>query len=161
MDDFDVVLGMEFLLEHKVIPMPLAKCLVITDRNPTVIPASIKQPVCHSIPRRPSGLQHKPRGTQSTLEAGVRQAATKPTISMDSDKIKAIQEWKVPTSVSDLRSFLGLANYYRRFVEGFSRRAAPLIELLKKDHTWSWSDDSQMAFEDLKTTMTRGPVLGL
>ena len=44
MDDFDVVLGMEFLLEHKVIPMPLAKCLVITDCNPTVIPASIKQP---------------------------------------------------------------------------------------------------------------------
>ncbi|XP_022972954.1 uncharacterized protein LOC111471473 [Cucurbita maxima] len=50
-------------------------------------------------------------------------------ISMDSDKIKAIQEWKVPTSVSDLRSFLRLANYYRRFVEGFSRRAAPLTEL--------------------------------
>ena len=44
MDDFDVVLGMEFLLEHKVIPMRLAKCLVITDHNPTVIPASIKQP---------------------------------------------------------------------------------------------------------------------
>ena len=44
MDDFDVVLGMEFLLEHKVIPMPLAKCLVITDHNPTVIPASIKKP---------------------------------------------------------------------------------------------------------------------
>ena len=43
MDDFDVVLGMEFLLEHKVIPMSLAKCLVITDRNPTVIPTSIKQ----------------------------------------------------------------------------------------------------------------------
>ena len=43
-DDFDVVLGKEFLLEHKVIPMPLTKCLVITDRNPTVIPASIKQP---------------------------------------------------------------------------------------------------------------------
>ena len=43
MDDFDVVLGMDFLLEHKVIPMPLAKCLVITDHNPTVILASIKQ----------------------------------------------------------------------------------------------------------------------
>jgi len=57
-------------------------------------------------------------------------------ISMDSDKIKAIQEWKVPTSVSELRFFLGLANYYRRFVEGFSRRAAPLTELLKKDHPW-------------------------
>ena len=82
-------------------------------------------------------------------------------ISIDSDKIKAIQEWKVPTSVSELRSFLGLANYYRRFVERFSRRAAPLTELLKKDHPWSWSNDCQMAFENLKTTMTRGPVLGL
>ena len=44
MDDFDVVLGMDFLLEHKVIPMPLAKCLMITDHNLTVIPASTKQP---------------------------------------------------------------------------------------------------------------------
>ena len=82
-------------------------------------------------------------------------------IGMDSDKIKAIQEWKVPTSVSDVRSFLGLANYYRRFVEGFSRRAASLTELLKKDHPWSWSNKCQMAFEDLKATMTRGPILGL
>ena len=80
---------------------------------------------------------------------------------MDSDKIKAIQEWKVPTSVSDVRSFLGLTNYYRRFIEGFSRQAAPLTELLKKDHPWSWSNKCQMAFEDLKATMTRGPVLGL
>ena len=79
---------------------------------------------------------------------------------MDSDKIKAIQEWKVPTSVSEMLSFLGLANYYRRFVEGFSR-ATPLTELLKKDHPWSWSNDCQMGFENLKTTMTRGPVLRL
>ena len=82
-------------------------------------------------------------------------------ISMDSVKIKAIKEWKIPTSISDVRSFLGLAKYYRRFVEGFSRRAAPLTELLKKDHPWSWSNKCQMAFEDLKATMTRGPILGL
>ena len=44
MNDFDVVLGMEFLLEHKVIPMPLAKCLIVTNNNPTVVPADIKQP---------------------------------------------------------------------------------------------------------------------
>ena len=58
-------------------------------------------------------------------------------IGMDKDKIKAIQEWKIPTSVSDVQSFLKLANYYRRSVEGFSRRAAPLTELLKKNHPWS------------------------
>lgn len=46
-------------------------------------------------------------------------------IRMDMDKVKAIQEWKAPTNVSELRSFLELANYYRRFVEGYSRRAAP------------------------------------
>ena len=82
-------------------------------------------------------------------------------IGMDSDKIKAIQEWKVPTSVSDVRSFLRLANYYRRFVEGFSRRAAPLTELLKKDHPWSWSNKCQMTFEHLKATIMKGLVLGL
>ena len=65
-------------------------------------------------------------------------------ISMDSNKIKAIQEWKTPTSISDVRSFLGLANYYRRFVEGFLRRAAPLTEFMKKDHPWSWSNECQI-----------------
>lgn len=62
-------------------------------------------------------------------------------ISMDSDKVKVIQEWRVPTFVTELRSYLGLANYYRRFIEGFSRRAAPLTELLKKNVTWHWSDE--------------------
>ena len=80
---------------------------------------------------------------------------------MDSDKIKAIQEWKIPTFVSDVRSFLGLTNYYRRFIEGFSLRATPLTELLKKDHPWLWSNECQMALEDLKATMTRGPALEL
>ena len=60
-------------------------------------------------------------------------------IRTDSDKSNAIQEWRVPTSVTELCSFLELANYYRQFIEGFSRRAVPLIELLKKDTTWQWS----------------------
>ena len=53
-------------------------------------------------------------------------------IRMDMEKVRAIQEWKTPTNVKEIRSFLGLANYYRRFIEGFSRRATPLTELLKK-----------------------------
>ena len=54
------------------------------------------------------------------------------SIRMDQDKVKAIQEWQPPSSVSELRSFLGLANYYRRFVEDYSKIATPLTELLKK-----------------------------
>ena len=53
-------------------------------------------------------------------------------IRMDLEKVRAIQEWKAPTNVKELRSFLGLANYYRRFLDGYSRRATPLTELLKK-----------------------------
>ncbi|KAA0057109.1 reverse transcriptase [Cucumis melo var. makuwa] len=56
-------------------------------------------------------------------------------IGMEEGKIAAIRDWAMPKSVSELRSFLGLANYYRRFVEGFSKRASPLIKLLKKTFT--------------------------
>ena len=82
-------------------------------------------------------------------------------IRMDLGKVRAIQEWKAPSGVRELRSFLGLANYYRRFVEGYSRRATPLTELLKKGVTWNWSDRCQGAFEDLKDAMMRDPVLAL
>ena len=78
---------------------------------------------------------------------------------MDMEKVRAIQEWKTPTNVKEIRSFLGLANYYRRFIEGFSRRATPLTELLKKGIAWKWSDRCQASFEDLKAAMMKDPVL--
>lgn len=55
---------------------------------------------------------------------------------MDESKIRAIQEWEAPTKVIELRSFLGLANYYRRFISGYFAKAAPLTELLKKNKPW-------------------------
>ncbi|KAJ7971439.1 Retrotransposon protein, putative, Ty3-gypsy subclass [Quillaja saponaria] len=82
-------------------------------------------------------------------------------VRMDLDKVKAIQEWKTPTSVTELRSFLGLANYYRRFVEGYSSRVAPLTELLKKGTVWHWGEPCQTAFEDMKLAMINDPVLAL
>ncbi|XP_068649054.1 uncharacterized protein [Aristolochia californica] len=67
----------------------------------------------------------------------------------------------VPTKVTELRSFLGLVNYYRRFIEGYSQRAAPLTNLLKKNVSWQWTEQYKKAFEDLKGVVTAEPVLKL
>lgn len=82
-------------------------------------------------------------------------------LKMDEAKIKAIQEWEVPTKVTELRSFLGLVNYYRRFIKGYSARAAPLTDLLKKNMGWQWTEKCQKAFEDLKKAAMQEPVLSL
>ncbi|RVW46128.1 Retrovirus-related Pol polyprotein from transposon 17.6 [Vitis vinifera] len=80
---------------------------------------------------------------------------------MDDSKVKAIQEWDPPTKVPQLKSFLGLVNYYRRFIKGYSTRAASLTDLLKKNKAWEWDERCQQAFEDLKKTVTEEPVLAL
>ena len=82
-------------------------------------------------------------------------------ISVDPQKIEAIVNWKPPTNVSEVRSFLGLAGYYRKFVEGFSKIAIPLTNLLKKDQKFEWSDTWQHSFEELRQRLTTTPVLAL
>ena len=69
--------------------------------------------------------------------------------------------WKPPTNVSEVRSFLGLAGYYRKFVEGFLKIATPLTNLLKKDHKFEWSDTFQHSFEELRQILMTAPVLAL
>lgn len=80
---------------------------------------------------------------------------------MDKGKVQAIAEWEPPTKVTELRSFLGLVNYYRRFIKSYSARAAPLTDLLKKTKAWEWSEQCQRAFDDLKQAMMEEPVLVL
>ncbi|XP_075077162.1 putative mitochondrial protein AtMg00860 [Nicotiana tabacum] len=80
---------------------------------------------------------------------------------MDEAKVRAIQEWEAPIKVTKLRSFLGLVNYYRRFVSGYSAKAAPLTELLKNNKTWVWTERFQKAFEGLKAAVIEEPVLAL
>ncbi|XP_021980333.1 uncharacterized protein LOC110876469 [Helianthus annuus] len=71
-------------------------------------------------------------------------------ISMDPSKVEAITKWPTPTSVTEVRSFLGLAGYYRRFVEGFSTIALPLTHLLRKGVKYSWNEDREKSFQELK-----------
>ena len=82
-------------------------------------------------------------------------------VGMEEKKVKVITDWKIPSSVTEVRSFLGLANYYWRFVEGFSKRASPLTEQLKKGNMWSWTPCCQEAFDNLKNAMIEGQVLGI
>ncbi|GJW74197.1 retrotransposon protein, putative, ty3-gypsy subclass [Tanacetum coccineum] len=71
-------------------------------------------------------------------------------IIMDPSKVEAITKWPRPTTVTEVRSFLGLAGYYRRFVEGFSRLALPLTQLMRKGEKFVWTDERQESFEELK-----------
>ena len=80
---------------------------------------------------------------------------------MDEGKVQVIKKWPVPSKVTELRSFLGLANYYRKFIKGYSKMVSPLIDLLKKDNQWDWSMQCQMAFEGLKEAISTKPVLHL
>ena len=82
-------------------------------------------------------------------------------ITMDPGKLKGIQDWPAPTTVKQVRGFLGFGNFYRRFIRGFSEIARPLNELLKKDRKFEWTTECQQAFEDLKTRFTSEPVLML
>ncbi|KAL5580072.1 hypothetical protein UlMin_012514, partial [Ulmus minor] len=82
-------------------------------------------------------------------------------ISVDPAKIDAVSKWPVPTNVTEIRSFLGLAGYYRRFVEGFSTLAAPLTALTKKDRRYEWTDKCERSFQELKKRLTSAPILVL
>ncbi|KAL5805446.1 hypothetical protein ACOSQ4_028179 [Xanthoceras sorbifolium] len=80
-------------------------------------------------------------------------------IKADPKKIEAIVEWKPPRNVTEVRSFLGLAGYYRRFVKGFSSIASPLTKLLHKNVRFEWTDRCQAAFDRLKAMLVEAPVL--
>ncbi|XP_009770762.2 uncharacterized mitochondrial protein AtMg00860-like [Nicotiana sylvestris] len=82
-------------------------------------------------------------------------------VKVDPSKIQAIVDWKLPKTPTEIRSFLGLAGYYRRFVKGFSIIASPLTKLLGKDAKFVWDDKCQESFEKLKSLLTQAPILSL
>lgn len=90
---------------------------------------------------------------------------SKDGVSVDSEKTEKVRNFPVPRSQTELKSFLGLCNYYRRFVEGFAHIATPLNQLLKGDKrgkfkTGDWTDECQTAFQKLKDALTSAPILG-
>ena len=80
-------------------------------------------------------------------------------ISMDPKKIEAITNWPTPRNVTDVRSFMGLAGYYRRFIEGFSKVAYAITSLQKKGVKFEWTSKCEESFQWLKNLLTSAPVL--
>jgi hypothetical protein len=74
-------------------------------------------------------------------------------MSMDPEKVRAMAEWREPTNVKGVQSFLGFANFYRRFIRDFSKITTPLTKLTRKDIPWEWGNAAQSAFEQLKQAM--------
>jgi hypothetical protein len=71
-------------------------------------------------------------------------------ISVDPSKVQDVLSCNAPMSVSDIRSFLGLAGYYRKFIEGFSKISKPMTELLEKDKKFKWTSTCEASFQELK-----------
>src|SRR5512141_2002235 len=82
-------------------------------------------------------------------------------VEVDPSKVEAVLAWNPPKNVSEIRSFLGLAGYYRRFIEGFSKLARPMTELLKKEKKFQWSAACEDSFQEMKKRLTTAPVLTL
>ena len=80
-------------------------------------------------------------------------------ISVDPSKVQEVMDWEAPTSVFEVRSFLGLAGYYRRFIPDFSRIAKPMTRLTQKNKKFEWTPECETAFRTLRTLLTSAPVL--
>lgn len=80
-------------------------------------------------------------------------------ISCNPDKIECVLNWPIPTNVSEIKGFLGLAGYYRKFIENFSEIASPLTKLTCKNVKFVWNREFQKAFELLKQKLVSAPIL--
>ena len=80
-------------------------------------------------------------------------------ILVDPDKVQVVKGWPVPKSTTEIRSFLGLAGYYRRFVQNFSKIVGPLTKLTRKGEKYVWSTECAIAFEELKNILISALIL--
>ena len=82
-------------------------------------------------------------------------------LQVDPSKIVAVKDWATPTNPTEIRQFLGLAGYYRRFIEGFSKIARPLTKLTQKNQKYEWGTKQESAFQMLKQKLCSAPILAL
>jgi len=82
-------------------------------------------------------------------------------VEMQKEKVERVLNWLAPQNIKEVQKFLGLANYYRRFIKDFARIAAPLHVLVRKEQKWKWEGEQEKAFKRLKAVFTTEPVLAI
>ena len=105
----------------------------------------LKPKKCHLFQKEVSFLGHR------VSQAGVH---------TEEEKVQAVKDWATPSSVKDVRAFLGLTGYYRRFIQDYARVAAPIIELTKKGQAFLWQEAQEQAFRELKEKLISASILG-
>ncbi|CAL2257385.1 unnamed protein product [Prunus armeniaca] len=116
---------------------------------------TLLESLCDCVHRRHSGVFQESEGTHETFGNCAED------FEEEAIKIEVVVNWPRPTSVTEVRSFLGLAGYYRRFVEGFSAIVTPLTRLTRRGVKFEWSDECEESFNELKTRLTTASILAL
>ncbi|XP_052184353.1 uncharacterized protein LOC127796310 [Diospyros lotus] len=119
---------------------------------------AILRQICDRVYRRYTDILSLGRRARITFKGHVIWTER---ISVDPDKIATVANWKQPRSVTEIKSFLGLAGYYRKFVEGFSKITTPLTKLTQKGVKFDWSERCEESFQKLKDKLTTAPVLAM
>ncbi|KAL0294871.1 UNVERIFIED_CONTAM: Retrovirus-related Pol polyprotein from transposon [Sesamum calycinum] len=138
--EFDVILGMDWLAQHRAVVDCYQKEVMTESFD-----AEKVNPTLEEIP----------------IVIFLGHVISGDGVMPDSIKVKAIMEWRIPKNATEVRSFLGLAGYYRRFVEGFSIIAGHLTKLLRKGVVFQLSEQCQRSFDELKKRLTSTPILVL
>src|SRR5450759_4855007 len=110
---------------------------------------------------RDTGLKLHPGKCFMGMQSGILlgHVVSRQGLEVDTDKVRAILALVAPTTVREVRGFLGCVGYYRRFIKGYAKLATPLTELLKKEEEFIWTERRQQVFDELKKTLAKAPVL--
>ena len=152
-------------MEQVLAGLPLHVCLIYLD-DILVAGRSVEQHTKHLrqvLQRlREAKLKVSPKKCQLFRQEMkfLGHAVSEAGVATDPEKTEAVHSWPLPTTASELKSFLGLCSYYRRFVPSFAQKAAPLYEMANSEGPLKWTTEAEDAFTHLKEALTQAPILG-
>ena len=154
----------ERLMEQVLAGLPLSVCLIYLDD--ILVPGRSFEEEIHNLQRvfdhlQSAGLKLSPKKC-FLFQREVKflgHIVSRDGVAMDPAKVQAVQDWPAPTGVTEVKRFLGLCSYYRRFIRGFADIAHPLHQCVEQTHPFVWTSEANEAFVNLKRALTEAPLL--